>query len=162
MVVSAPRRSAVLAESSAAFPPPMTMVLPISCCLPMETFFKNSRQSIRFSLPSIFNITGAWHPMANITAEYPSSSSSRGFSTLSPAHISTPRFTMSLISLLTMFFGNLKSGIPQVKSPPGSFPSSNTVTGNPASVRSTAAVSPAGPLPIIATLFSYFFETSFI
>ena len=61
-----------------------------------------------------------------------------------------PSFISISILRSTIFFSNLNSGIPNLRSPPGSSFLSNTETLCPALFNCWAAAKPAGPDPTIA------------
>ena len=63
----------------------------------------------------------------------------------------TPIFFKLVISLSKTVRGNLKGGIPYLKTPPSSCKASKTTTSCPAFLRSHAAVIPAQPDPTMAT-----------
>lgn len=62
----------------------------------------------------------------------------------------TPSSSIFLISRLTISFGSRYSGMPNMRTPPGSGSISNISTLKPLRARSPAMVSPAGPEPITA------------
>ena len=64
----------------------------------------------------------------------------------------TPSSSIFLISRRTISLGRRYSGMPNIRTPPGSGSISNISTLNPLRERSPAIVSPAGPEPITATL----------
>ena len=94
------------------------------------------------------------------TASNPSSLRSSSIVTVLPTitfvSILTPNaLTFSISGLTTSSFGNLNSGIPYTKTPPGSCKASNIVTSYPSLAKSPAQVSPAGPEPTTATLLPF-------
>ncbi len=110
---------------------------------------------IRF-FPGTSSRTGRPAPTPMKTALYPSSNSSSIVMVLPTTWLHstfTPSLSRKLTSCATISFGSLNSGIPYMRTPPGLWKASNTVTSWPLTIRSPATVSPAGPDPTTATFF---------
>ena len=75
--------------------------------------------------------------------------------------ISTPKSVMHIMSKSTNFLGRRYFGIHRLSIPPGEDNASKIVTPYPFLAKSWAAESPAGPEPIMATLFWSGRETGF-
>ena len=149
----APRRIADLAASKAVDPPPTTTTFPlISFGLLVLISLRNNNASMT---PSAFSPSSPREkdlgaPPAIKTAEKPFLNKVAGSLILTSVLISMPNPFIQSISRFNILFGRRYDGIPYLSMPPVSFFSSKTVTGYPTFIKSTAAVKPAGPAPIIA------------
>ena len=96
---------------------------------------------------------GVFEPHASTTASYSSSSFSAETSTptFTPHTNSTPSSRIRSTRRFTTLLSSFMLGMPYINSPPGFGARSNTVTEGPLPLSLSAAASPAGPEPTIAT-----------
>ena len=101
---------------------------------------------MKVGYPAPVPMNTAWKP---ISVSRSSTVNSRPTSVLHSNLIPSCR-SFSISASITSF-GRRKSGIPYLRTPPGSWKTSYTVTSHPAFAMSAAQAMPAGPEPTIAT-----------
>ena len=151
---SAPRRRAIVAQSTAVLPAPITITLRPTWRFAGAVLLAsmNSRPSTMTLSPSIPRL-GVWpNPTLSTAASKSRWSSSKAISTPNsmPVFIWTPRLSIILVSSRAISTGSRNAMMPYVERPPGISRFSKMVTVWPSLANSPAQERPAGPAPMMA------------